>query len=126
MINSVFYIEIILAVIVGVLALRSYFTWSMAQDLKLKEEVYKAEQEYHEALDELNKDPKNINKREFCMLKGELFYKYKIPDYFHYPLTDASTHIEFMDNREHRLALVERDIEESKKNNMSFGQTKAA
>ncbi|MFZ8933045.1 MAG: hypothetical protein ACO20H_01660 [Bacteriovoracaceae bacterium] len=125
MVSSIFYIEYLLIGLVLVIAIKSYFQWSFEQEQKFKGEMAKAKEEYDQALEHYTSNPNNLNAKEFCFSKGEIYYQYKLPDYFNYPLGDTTPHVEYMDNHEHRKKLIENDMRESL-NNLSHHKAKAA
>jgi hypothetical protein len=114
MINSIFYIEIFLGVLVFGLALRGFYSWSKYQEIQLAKEKYAAEIEYDRALNDCVTHPENKELFSKCLEKGDLFLRFKVPDYFNYPLPDQESHVEFVDNRQVREEIVKKDLEERK------------
>ena len=114
MINSIFYIEIFLGVLVFGLAIRGFYSWSKYQETEIAKEKYAAEIEYDRALNDCAFHPENKDLYSKCLEKGDLFLRFKIPDYFNYPLPDQGSHVEFMDNRQVREEIVKKDLEERK------------
>jgi hypothetical protein len=114
MINSIFYIEIFLGVLLFGLAIRAGYSWSKYQEIEMAKEKYAAEIEYDRALNDCVLHPENKDLYSKCLEKGDLFLRFNIPDYFNYPLPEQESHVEFMDNRQVREEIVKKDLEARK------------
>ncbi|MDH5581448.1 MAG: hypothetical protein OEY33_06030 [Bdellovibrionales bacterium] len=125
MVSSIFYIEYLLLGLVLIIAFKSYIQWSHEQEEKFKSQMAKAKEEYDDSLEHYASHPNSSNAKEFCLAKGEIYYQYKLPDYFNYPLGDTTPHVEYMDNHEQRKKLIEDDMKTVLKS-LSKHQTKAA
>lgn len=115
MISSFFYIEIFLGIIVFALATRGLYSWSKAQELQMEKDKFAAMIDYDRALNECILHPENKELFQNCLEKGDLFFKFKIPDFFNYPIPVQDAHVEFIDNRKVREEMVKKDLEERKK-----------
>lgn len=125
MISSFFYIEIFLGVVVLGLALRGFYSWSKVQEIQMQREKYTAMIEYDRSLNECVLHPENKELYLTCLEKGDLFFKFNIPDYFNYPIPDHDAHVEFIDNRTLREEMVKKDLEE-RKNSFNISHIKGA
>jgi len=112
MAEAVYYIEIIFGLVALVLAFRAsvlLFEIHEVEEEKAKEE---ARLEYEKALNFYLKNPSDLKAKKACFEKGEKFYKFKVPDFFSYPLPDFDTHVEYLDHKKVREDLVKKDLSE--------------
>ncbi|RLA63783.1 MAG: hypothetical protein DRQ88_08010 [Epsilonproteobacteria bacterium] len=111
MAQSIYWIEILLAIAVVTLMARvGYLTFKMhEQHLEAKKESM--QEEYEHALENFIQHPHDHKAKEDAYKKGDAYFKLKIPDYFEYPLPDFDTHIDYIDNRKVRKELVQKDID---------------
>jgi len=110
MTEAVYYLEILL----GLAALAIAFKASVLlfEIHEVEDEIAKerARLEYEKALKYYLKHPSDLKAKKTCYDKGDLFYRFKIPDFFSYPLPDFDTNVEYLDHRKAREDLVTKDL----------------
>jgi hypothetical protein len=83
---------------------------------EVEEEIEKdkAKREYNRALKYYLKHPSDLKAKKDCYDKGDKFYRFKIPDFFSYPLPDFDTNIEYLDHKKMREDLINKDLSNRK------------
>ena len=107
---------LILKVIVGLLGAFAFFKivsfLGNYQEKRFRRECDSAEREYREALRVYLENKDSGPAKERCYRKGDIYFSYKVPDYFQYPLLDFDYNPDFVDNRALREEMVTDDINE--------------
>jgi len=113
MAEAVYYLEFIIGAFALVLAFRvSVLLFDIHEEEDEKSKII-AKHEYEKALKYYLKHPSDLKAKKECYEKGDKFYRFKIPDFFSYPLPDYDTHIEYLDHQKMREDLVTKDISQS-------------
>lgn len=106
----------ILKVIGGLLSCFAFFKvvsfLGNYQEKRLRQERDSAEREYREALRLYLENKESIEAKEQCYRKGDIYFSFKVPDYFQYPFLDFDYNADFVDNRGLREEMVRDDINE--------------
>lgn len=82
------------------------------QEKRFRRERDSAEREYREALRLYFENKESGPAKERCYRKGDIYFSYKVPDYFQYPFLDSDYNADFVDNRALREEMVRDDINE--------------
>lgn len=120
MAEAIYYIEILFGLAALVIAFRAsvlLFEIHEVEDELAKE---KAKLEYDKAIKYYLKHPSDLKAKKACYDKGDVFYRFKVPDFFSYPLPDFDTHVEYLDHKKVREDLVTKDL------SRKMGQSKKA
>jgi len=76
-------------------------------------ELHHAEVDYESALDYYHDHPDDVKAKDRCYYYGEKYYKFEIPDYFNYPMSEYNgIYIEPVDNTKLRHDCVTKDLGE--------------
>jgi len=110
MAEAVYYLEIIIGAVALVLAFRVSVLLFEIHEVEDEKHKKMAKHEYEKALKYYLKHPSDLKAKKECYEKGDKFYRFKIPDFFSYPLPDYDTHIEYLDHQKMREDLVTKDI----------------
>ena len=89
------------------------------QERMYRREKDEAEKEYREALHFYREHQGDLEAKERCYRKGDVYFSFKFPDTFQYPMLDFDYNSEFIDNRSLREKMVEEEIKEEIKRNRS-------
>jgi hypothetical protein len=112
MAEAVYYLEILFGLAALVIAFRAsvlLFEIHEVEDEMAKE---RAKREYQKALSYYKKHPSDLKAKKACYEKGDIYYRFKIPDFFSYPLPDFDTHVEYLDHAKAREDLITKDLSE--------------
>tara|TARA_B100000029_G_scaffold168076_1_gene164270 strand:- start:1008 stop:1397 length:390 start_codon:yes stop_codon:yes gene_type:complete len=89
------------------------------QEKRYRQEKDEAEKDYREALNFYMEHRSDLEAKERCYRKGDVYFSFKFPDTFQYPMLDFDYNSEFIDNRSLREKMVEEEIKEEFKRNRS-------
>ena len=89
------------------------------QEKRYRQEKDEAEKDYREALSFYMEHRGDLEAKERCYRKGDVYFSFKFPDTFQYPMLDFDYNSEFIDNRSLREKMVEEEIKEEFKRNRS-------
>lgn len=112
MAESVYYLEMLVSLMALVVAFRASVLLFEIHEIQEEREKVIAQKAYEQAIEKYLKNPSSITAKKDCYEKGEKFYRFKVPDFFSYPLPDFDTHIEFLDHQKIREDLVTKDLVE--------------
>jgi hypothetical protein len=112
MAEAVYYIEIVFGLVALVLAFRASVLLFEIHEVEEEKAKEQARLEYEKALRYYKKHPSDLKAKKACYEKGDKFYRFKIPDFFSYPLPDFDTHVEYLDHKKAREDLVNKDLSE--------------
>lgn len=110
MAEAVYYIEIIFGLAALVIAFRVSVLLFEIHEIEEEKAKEKAKLEYEKALKYYLKHPSDLKAKKTCYEKGEKFYKFKVPDFFSYPLPDFDTNVEYLDHKKVREELINKDL----------------
>ena len=95
----------------------SEFLWQEGHTAHAEKD--EAEKDYREALNFYMEHRSDLEAKERCYRKGDVYFSFKFPDTFQYPMLDFDYNSEFIDNRSLREKMVEEEIKEEFKRNRS-------
>ncbi len=110
MAEAVYYIEILFGLAALVIAFRASVLLFEIHEVEEERDKEKAKLEYEKAIKYYLKHPSDLKAKKECYDKGDKYYRFKIPDFFSYPLPDFDTHIEYLDHYKMREDLVTKDL----------------
>ena len=115
MTEAVYYLEIIFGLAALVIAFRASVLLFEIHEVEEEVAKEKAKLEYQKALRYYQKHPSDLKAKKACYEKGDLYYRFRVPDFFSYPLPDYDTHVEYLDHTKVREDLVTKDLSERTK-----------
>ena len=107
----VFGVENFLGLVGFILAFKIVSFFGDYQDRKFLKERTKALEDYEEAVGNYLKNRGDHEALVVCRRKGDIYFRFRVPDAFPLPLVDFEENAPFIDNRVLREKLVNEDIE---------------